>query len=268
MIAVASLLLVVVISLVVTRVATVILTATGMSRASARFQARSAFTGAGFTTSESERVVDHPVRRRVIATLMLLGNAGIVAAASSTILGLRGGAIGSAYWRVLELVGGLLALVWLSRSAWVDRRLTALISRLLRRYTDLPTRDRESLLELSGDYAVSELATQPHDWVAERRLDQLELRREGVVVLGITRSDGRYFGVPHGSTVVHAGDVLVLYGQQERLAEIDHRMAGAEGDRQHEAAVRAHEAAASEMAVADESAGNEAVTRGTAAARG
>jgi hypothetical protein len=90
----------------ITRVATVILTATGLPRHVARFQARSALTGSGFTTSESERVVDHPLRRRVIATLMLLGNVGIVGAASSAILGLRSGACGATSWRVLLLVGG------------------------------------------------------------------------------------------------------------------------------------------------------------------
>ena len=79
MVAISTLLLVVAISLLITRVATVILTATGMSRESARFQARSAFSGSGFTTRESETVVDHPVRRRVIGTLMLLGSAGTVA---------------------------------------------------------------------------------------------------------------------------------------------------------------------------------------------
>lgn len=65
-------------SILVTRVATVALTLTltGLSRESAKFQARSAFSGAGFTTTESEDVVNHPIRRRVIMSLMLIGNAG------------------------------------------------------------------------------------------------------------------------------------------------------------------------------------------------
>ncbi len=75
-----SILIVLVISLLVVRVATVALTLTGMSQQMAKFQARSAFTGAGFTTSESENVVGHPVRRRIIMLLMLVGNAGIVTA--------------------------------------------------------------------------------------------------------------------------------------------------------------------------------------------
>lgn len=62
MTAVVSLLVVLTVSLLVTRIATVALTATGLSRETARFQARSAFSGSGFTTSESEAVVRHPVR--------------------------------------------------------------------------------------------------------------------------------------------------------------------------------------------------------------
>ncbi|MFW5811085.1 MAG: hypothetical protein ACOCWY_05750 [Thermodesulfobacteriota bacterium] len=56
------------------------------SKQSARFQARSAFTGVGFTTSESEKMVNHPVRRRILLLLMLGGNAGIVTAMGSLIV--------------------------------------------------------------------------------------------------------------------------------------------------------------------------------------
>ncbi len=102
MYAISSLLLVVAVSLIITRVATVILVASGLSRQAARFQARSAFTGAGFTTTESESVVNHPLRRKVVMTLMLLGNAGIVASASTLIIGFRGGSAANAGWRILE----------------------------------------------------------------------------------------------------------------------------------------------------------------------
>src|SRR5687767_7500660 len=66
------------ISLLITRIASVALTVTGLSRQSARFQARSAFSGVGFTTSEAEDVVNHPVRRRIVMWLMLIGNAGLI----------------------------------------------------------------------------------------------------------------------------------------------------------------------------------------------
>ena len=240
MVAISSLLLVVTVSLLITRVATVILTATGMSREAARFQARSAFSGAGFTTRESEAVVDHPVRRKVIATLMLLGSAGVVAVVSTLILGLGRGDVGQRWWRVLELVVGLLAIVFVSRSRWVDQRLTALISRLLRRYTELPGRDVAGLVDLAGGYAVIELAVAEGDWVAGRTLGDLRLRDEGLVVLGITRQDGRYVAGPGAATHVTVGDILVLYGRDELLAELDARPSGPAGDLAHVAAVAQH----------------------------
>lgn len=86
MIAIFSLLVVLILSLLITRIATVALTLTGLSRESARFQARSAFTGVGFATHEAENVVNHPVRRRILMLLMLLGNAGIVTVIASMIL--------------------------------------------------------------------------------------------------------------------------------------------------------------------------------------
>ena len=48
--------------MLVTRVAARALTLTELSSEAARFQARSAFTGVGFTTSEAEGIVSHPVR--------------------------------------------------------------------------------------------------------------------------------------------------------------------------------------------------------------
>lgn len=87
MVAISSLLLVLVFSLLITRIATIALTYTGLSHQSAKFQARSAFTGVGFTTSESEKVVNHPVRRRILLLMMLVGNAGIVTVIATFILG-------------------------------------------------------------------------------------------------------------------------------------------------------------------------------------
>ena len=77
-------------SLILTRVATVALTMMGLSYEVAKFQARSPFTGTGFMTKEVEKVVSHPVRRRIIAMLMIIRNAGLVTIILSLILSLTG----------------------------------------------------------------------------------------------------------------------------------------------------------------------------------
>ena len=107
---------------------------------------------------------------------------------------------------------------------------------------DVPDRDLSGLLQLSGDYAVQELAVKPRDWLAQRRLADLELRDEGVIVLVVTRPDGRYVPAPDGATEIRPGDNLVVYGRSERLRELDRRPAGEPGDRAHAAAVAEQEA--------------------------
>ena len=108
----------------------------------ARFQARSAFTGAGFTTAESEKVFGHPLRRRIVMLLMLLGNAGIITAVSSLILTFVGrhGILSMGY-KIVLLVTMVVVLWAVSVSKWVDRRLSHLIERALKRYTRLDVHD-------------------------------------------------------------------------------------------------------------------------------
>lgn len=78
MIALLSFFVILLLSLSIVRIAAIMLQLTGLSADTARFQARSAFTGTGFTTRESEMIIGHPVRRRIIMGLMLIGNLGLV----------------------------------------------------------------------------------------------------------------------------------------------------------------------------------------------
>jgi hypothetical protein len=237
MVAIVSLLAIVTISIVITRVATVMLTATGLSRDIARFQARSAFSGAGFTTSESESVVNHPLRRRIVLQLMLLGAAGVVTSLTSLLLSFSGASESQTATRIAVLLLGLFLLWRLAVSNGVDRALTRVTESALRRYTSLNVRDYDKLLHISDDYAVAEIEPAEGDWMTGRSLEDLRLREEGVVVLGIYRADGRYLGVPIPTTTVLPGDRVVVYGEDDGIPELSGRKAGPDGDRAHERAV-------------------------------
>jgi len=237
-IGIVALLTVLGLSLLVTRIATVALTLTGLSHEAARFQARSAFTGTGFTTSEAEHAVNHPVRRRIIMSLMLLRSAGIVTILLSLILSFVGAEDGSGkLYRLLWLVGGVAVLWLLSASRWVDRFVRYVMTWALKRWTDLDVRDYVGLLRLSGDYVIRELHMDEGDWLVGRTLSDCRLRQEGVSIIGIYRRNGNYVGVPRGDTTIHAGDVLVLYGRAEALKKLDRRRQGGAGDQDHSAAV-------------------------------
>lgn len=242
MVALASFLLVVALYLLVERTATVALALTGLSRDAAQFQTRSAFTGTGFTTAESEHLVVQPVRRQILSLLMLVRSVGTITAVPSLMLSFLDTAGPSdQLLRAAVLVGGLMMLGLVATSRWVDRYLSRVIAWALRRWTSLDARDYTSLLGLSGGHAVHELLVEPASWLTGRRLDEIDLPDEGVLVLGIQRAEGDFVGAPRGRTVIDADDKLILYGRVDRLAELQDRVSGASGDAAHQDAVLAQQ---------------------------
>lgn len=226
-------------SLFITRLATVALKMTGLSQDAAEFQSRSAFTGTGFTTSEAESVVDHPVRRKIIMLLMIVRSAGLLTIVLSLILSFIGttGEEGSdRITRLLWILAGVGVLWGLSLSKGLELMMETLMQRALERWTDLEARDYARLLNLTGEYGVTRLMVEEHDWVASRPVSECRLSDEGVHILGIERQDGGYVGVPRGQTKIHPGDTLILYGRTEALSELDERGSGSRGDSAHETA--------------------------------
>ena len=257
MLAIVTLLVVVLLSLTVVRVATVALVLTGVSRPVARFQARSAFTGCGFATTESEQIVNHPVRRKIVGHLMFLGPAGIVATAGAVVAGIVGGDSGGwPFWaKALALLVGLVILVWFSNSAVVDRVMSRWIEHALRRYTSVDARDYAKLLHISGDYGLGEMLVKDDDWLAGRTLADLRLSNEGVLILGIDRPGSEYVGAPASSFTIRPGDSLILYARSGSLADLDRRRRGINGALAHADAVAEHKArSAQETAGAEQTA--------------
>ncbi|MDP9021093.1 MAG: TrkA C-terminal domain-containing protein [Actinomycetota bacterium] len=252
MFAIGSVLVIVAISVVITRVGTAALTVTGVSDDLAYFQARSAFTGVGFTTSEAETVVNHPVRRRIILVLMLLSNAGIATVIASLVVGfVNTDSTRVAAARLAVLAVGLAILWLLTASDPLERVMRRSIERGLRRWASgVSVRDYTRLLNVSGPYAVQEHVVEPDDWLADTPLRDLDLANEGVLVLGVRRSSGEFLGVPAADTRLRPGDTVVMYGRDDPLAELSRRQAGVGGEHAHREAVdtqervQAHEEAA------------------------
>ena len=222
MVPIISLLIILFLLWLMNRVATVALVLTGLSLDASSFQVRSALLGVGFTTRESELIVQHPVRRRIFLLLMLAGNTGVVTAMVSLIIGFTRVDSASRMGSQLGLIFvGVVVFILLARSKWIERRLTTLITWALQRFTQLEVRDYENLMQLSEGYGVSEMKVRTDEWLVGRTLGELALRKEGILVLGIYRDDGAYIGAPKAHTQILAGDVLILYGLTDLVNELD-----------------------------------------------
>jgi len=212
MLALLSLLSILFLLWLINRIATVALTLTGLSRDSSTLQARSALLGVGFTTSETELIVQHPVRRQIIMWLMVIGNTGLVTAMVSVlILFIHIEDSSQGFLRVGLIVLGIVCLWLTARSTWLERNMQRGIEYALRRFTDVEVRDYDSLMQLSGGFGIMEWHVSEDDWFANQDLRNSDLRHKGILVLGIYR-DEAYIGAPKPATDVLPGDLLVLYG--------------------------------------------------------
>jgi K+/H+ antiporter YhaU regulatory subunit KhtT len=226
--------LVLIISIFVTRIAAIALSHTGLSQETAKFQARSAFTGVGFTPSESEKVVNHPLRRRILLILMIVGNAGIVTGVTSLILGFVNTGDGGRIWlRLVILIGGVVVLWTVASSSWVERRLSHLIDKLLKKATDLNIMDYNSLLHLSGEYRIAEITIEEGHWLKGKRIRDTNLRKEGILVLGVNRKDGTFLGAAQPDTRLNLYDSIVVYGRIPVIARLEKRSRGFSGNMDH-----------------------------------
>jgi hypothetical protein len=242
MVPIISLLFIVGSSLIVTRVAAVALEQTGLSPDSARFQARSAFTGVGFTTGEAEYVVADPVRRRIVMWLMLVGNLGIVSGMAALLLSAADLRTDQEAGVLLAtLVAGLLVLCWIGSSRWMDKRMCSLIRWAIERWTTLDARDYTQLLHIGDEYSVSRHRVEEGDWIVGKTLGAAGLMSEGLIVLGVECPGGNFIGAPPADVELRMGDEVVVYGLTTRVAEMDSRGSGDEGEQAHGAATSSRE---------------------------
>ena len=206
MYAVATFLFVALISLLFTRMAAGVLIATGLPPKTAAFQARSAFTGAGFTTTESENVVNHPLRRRVISTTMFVGNLGVPTLVVTVVIGMVGPSDSQLTSRFIALSAGIGVLVVLAFSKPITRLFIGLGQKAAQ-----PT--------LSDGVAI--VAVTLSDAVPLRSLSGLQLAMPEVKVLGMQPKSRptNFVTGPPSDVDLRPGDRVVVMGERNTLRD-------------------------------------------------
>ena len=214
MYAVATFLVVAVITLVFGQLATGALIATGVPPEVAAFQARSAFSGAGFTTTEAENVVNHPLRRRIIATTMFVGSLGTPTLVVTVLLGFIAPGPGSTTERTLVLVTATVGLAMLLLNRPIRRVLVRLGHRYTRRRL-VPALGgaADEILTLGDDFVIDAIRIATDPGPSTRSLRALAHAFPGCTVLGIRRP-GEYLGEPPVDVELAAGDELIVYGRR------------------------------------------------------
>ncbi len=215
-----ALVVIILIALLVVKIGSSALQFTGMSKPVAQFQAASAFFGVGFTTTEAEMVVSHPVRRRIILHLIVAGNIGLTSALATLLVTLmnsdeRGLGMTFAWLGVIGL--GVLSTAIFFNLRVVKVPLDRFLKKTLEAAGLKRIVDYDYLLNLENGYCVydAELGEE-HPWMG-KQLYEVRPADDGIIVLGIYRDDGEFVGAPKKGSLIKKGDVLMVYGSQEDI---------------------------------------------------
>jgi MFS family permease len=211
--------IVVFISVMIREVAMVALQLTGLDKPTASFQALSALTGTGFTTREAELVLNHPMRRRIISLLMIIGNAGTVA----VIAGLVSSFLTvTSPWAILRFIVLIIALYLIFKMAThtrLARLLSKKIEEKLREKFQLQKRTIERILDLGEDFGIGEITLHEGSPSVGKTLASSDLGKKKILVLAIERDEERIL-VARGNHKLHTGDNLICYGSFTEMREV------------------------------------------------
>ncbi|WP_299732249.1 hypothetical protein [uncultured Tateyamaria sp.] len=192
MIAALTLLCLLALSMIVVRIGSTALRLTGMSQAAARFQALSAFSGTGFTTSEAEEVMRHAARRKILSSLMVIGNLGVMTVLSTIILGLLSAKDDSGLATIIYMVLAVLAACFLALSERLDVTMCGFVEKGLLHLGWASADSRTVLAEFpNGDqlveYKYSGAAILPLDTIRTAFPELKTLRVNGLDVSTATK---------------------------------------------------------------------------------
>jgi hypothetical protein len=156
-------------------------------------------------------VVHHPVRRRIISWLMVLGNAGIVTViitATSTLVTSEGYQLSL---NVLVLLVGIYLIYRLATHKGFIRRWESFIEEKLVKYPAFEEGTTEDLLHLTEGFGLVRAIITEDSPLVGKSLEESKLTAQGVIVLGIER-DRAWNPIPRANELIQASDRVVVYG--------------------------------------------------------
>ncbi|WP_163102053.1 TrkA C-terminal domain-containing protein [Peribacillus alkalitolerans] len=190
-----------------------ILNMTGLDSKISRFQVISMLTGTGFTTEESNSIIDHPVRRKIGAFLILFG-AFSLAVIISSISNMLANNL-----RILELTFAifvLIVLVILSRIPRVKKYFKDKLHTEMEEHYDIWEHPMKEVLFLDEDDIVSEVIITEDSDLVGKKTREIVTREEDINLLFVKRGKIK-IRKEIGKETLHEGDQLFLYGNKKEI---------------------------------------------------
>jgi hypothetical protein len=191
-------------------IGSILLEITGMERSRARFQALSAISGTGFTTSHAEEVVNNPRRRQIVSYLIIIGNAGILSLIIAVIIYVRAGLALPSWETILAIVVLIAALVIVIRIGIIDK-ITGLIIVSIRGAKKKSRLRVAKIYYNNNDLAIMKLKTQGLFTGKIDIPDIATLQSKGINIIAIERGKDLIKN-PVPETKILEGDLIICSG--------------------------------------------------------
>lgn len=198
----------------------IVLKLTGLELSKARFQVISILTHTGFTTRESELIVQHPTRRKIASVLMIVSYV-----AQITLITLLFNVLTQATRNILGtaialfIMAAFVILVTQSKklSNWFDQVTEKLLKKRIQKSA---SGDRiEQVLNLSPEFSIYGLLVDTDSFICDKTLSELKLKEHFIQILKIDRGS-EVIDFPLADTRLLAGDRLIVYGKIDALTQM------------------------------------------------
>jgi len=202
---------------VLIEVLSVVFKMTGLEYSKARFQVISILTHTGFTTRESELIVQHPLRRRLASILMIISYI-IQVALISVLIDMFMKRTSEAL-NVLVILGVVLVfIIFATRNKYISGKIDRLIERMLlkRIMKRIKRRPVDKVLKISPEYGIYDIIIDDKSPLRGVSLKEAQLPSHYIHVLKIDRG-AAVIDFPDASVVIQQGDRLIVYGRIESI---------------------------------------------------
>ncbi len=189
---------------------------TGMDEGNALFQACSAYTSTGYTTSVAETVMVDELRRKIVAYAMILGHVGLV---TIIITGCMTFMLSKGKHLPISIIIFVLSIIVILLVIFHTRWMLKLDNYIEKRLMRLPLFSKRGVHNINrfaqGYGLVKGYVTGDSSSVG-RSLSDFKFEDIGSLVIGIRRGD-TWISMPRAEEIIQPHDRIIAYGPVDKL---------------------------------------------------
>jgi len=205
---------------VIIEILSMVLKITGLDLYKARFQVISIITHTGFTTRESELIVQHPLRRKIASALMVISYI-----AQASVISLIINAITNNNNRLIYvgaiLIAAVFLIITLTKTQYFSKPFNRFVEKFISKNIMKSTKTRaiDEKLKVSSGFAVYEILVDSDSIICDKTLAAAKLKDKYIQVLKIDRGS-ETIDFPHANTKILQGDILIVYGKIQSIKKL------------------------------------------------